>query len=260
VADFDASVPHIARIYDYWLGGKDNFAADREAGDAAAREAPGISAAVRGNRAFLKRTVRYLAGEARIRQFLDIGTGIPTAENTHEVAQGIAPECRISYVDNDPIVLSHARALLTSVPEGETAYVDADLRDTGQVLRHAAKTLDFTLPVAVMLLGILHCIPDEQGPGDIVAELMDPMPSGSYLVISHPACDIYPGIMRNFASVLNGSLLAKLTFRCHDEVIRFCDGLELVKPGVVRVPDWRPQCIGETCNPAAIWGFVARKP
>jgi S-adenosyl methyltransferase len=260
MAEFDTSVPHIARIYDYWLGGKDNFAADRDAGDAAGEEAPGVASAVRGNRAFLARLVSYLTGEAGIRQFLDIGTGIPTADNTHEVAQRIAPECRITYVDNDPIVLSHARALLTSGPGGETGYVDADLRDTGEILGQAAKTLDFARPVAVMLLGILHCIPDADGPGDIVAQLMDAVPSGSYLAISHPARDIHAEIMQKFASVLNGLLPAKLTFRGRDEVTRFFAGLDLVEPGVVRVQDWRPDGTRETRNPAALWGGVARKP
>jgi S-adenosyl methyltransferase len=161
---FDISVAHPARVYDYWLGGKDNFQADREAAAQMIEALPNILPGVRANRAFLRRAVQYLAGEAGIRQFLDIGTGLPTAENTHEVAQSIAAESRIVYVDNDPIVLAHARALLTSNPEGATAYIDADARDTGTILREAAKTLDFSQPVAVMALLILQYIPDSDGP------------------------------------------------------------------------------------------------
>jgi hypothetical protein len=172
LSEIDTSVPHIARVYDYWLGGKDNFAPDRAAAEAAMREDPNVVEGVRGNRAFLARAVRYLAGQAGVRQFLDIGTGIPAADNTHEVAQDVAPECRVVYVDNDPIVLSHARALLTSERAGATAYLDQDLRNVGEIIHAAAGTLDFTKPVAVMLIGILHCIPDEDDPAGIVDQLM----------------------------------------------------------------------------------------
>src|SRR6266496_3124459 len=170
---FDTSVAHQARMYDYWLGGKDNFAADREAAQEAMAAYPDMPYLARANRAFLGRVVRYLAGEARMRQFLDIGTGIPTAANTHEVAQEVAAECRVVYVDYDPVVLSHARALLTSTPEGATDYIDADLRDTGAILEKAAHTLDFTKPVAVTMLAILHAISDEDDPYAIVATIMD---------------------------------------------------------------------------------------
>ena len=162
--DFDTSIPHIARVYDYWLGGKDNFAADREAGELALRAYPELAQAVQSNRAFLARAVRYLTGEAGIRQFLDIGTGIPTSPNVHEVVQSVAPEARVVYVDNDPIVLSHARALLASTPEGVTDYIDADLRDPGNILEQAALILDFTEPVGVVIVGTLHLITDDEDP------------------------------------------------------------------------------------------------
>ena len=188
----DTSVPHIARVYDYWLGGKDNFAADREAAEQVIAAYPGILRDVRAQCAFLAEAVGYLAGVAGIRQFLDIGTGIPTASNTHEVAQGVAPGCQVVYVDNDPMVLAHARALLvgTTAP---TAYLDADLRDTGTVLAEAARLLDFSQPLAVLLISVLHLIPDEDSPHQIVTELMKAVPSGSWLVLSHPAATSTPG-------------------------------------------------------------------
>jgi len=259
LSEIDTSVAHIARVYDYWLGGKDNFAPDRAAAEAAMREDPNVVEGVRGNRAFLARAVRYLAGEAGIRQFLDIGTGIPAADNTHEVAQDVAPECRVVYVDNDPIVLAHARALLTSEPEGATAYLDADLRNVAEIIRAAAGTLDFTEPVAVMLIGILHCIPDEDDPAGIIRQLMDAVPSGSYLVISHPANDINSPGVRRLASRLNELMPMKLRFRSRAEVARFFDGLELVEPGLVRGPEWRPDSDADLDNPAAVWAGVARK-
>ena len=171
--DFNAGVPHIARVYDYWLGGKDNFAADRELGERTLAAYPNLVFSVRANRAFLGRTVRFLAAETGIRQFLDIGTGLPTANNTHEVAQGVAPASRIVYVDNDPIVLSHARALLTSKPEGKCAYLDADLRDPEKILAAAAGTLDFSQPVAVMLLTVLQFLTDDAEASAVVNQLMD---------------------------------------------------------------------------------------
>src|SRR5215472_378694 len=202
---FDARVAHPARVYDYWLGGKDNFEADRLAGEATIAAYPAIRASARANRAFLARSVRYLA-EAGVRQFLDIGTGLPTANNTHEVAQSVVPDSRIVYVDNDPLVLSHARALLTSSPEGATAYLDADLRDTDRILKLAAGTLDFTQPVAIMLLAILHYIPDTGEAQRIVARLVDAVPSGSYLVISHAASDISPEQMAEMIKRMNEHL------------------------------------------------------
>jgi len=259
LSKIDTSVAHIARVYDYWLGGKDNFAPDRAAAEAAMREDPNVVEGVRGNRAFLARAVRYLAGEAGIRQFLDIGTGIPAADNTHEVAQDVAPECRVVYVDNDPIVLAHARALLTTGSEGATAYLDEDLRNVPEIVAAAAGTLDLTQPVAVMLIGILHCIPDEDDPAGIVKQLMDAVPAGSYLAISHPANDINnPGI-RKLASKLNELMPMKLRFRSRAQVAAFFDGLELVEPGLVRAPEWRPDAGTDLANPAALWGGVARK-
>ena len=188
----DTSTAHSARIYNYWLGGKDNFPADREAAQAAMAANPGIVADVRANRAFLARAVRYLVAEAGTRQFLDIGTGLPTADNTHEVAQAVAPESRVVYVDNDPVVLTHARALLSSTPEGAAAFLDADLREPELILKSAARTLDLGQPVALMLLIILHLIPDAEHPEQIVARLMNALPAGSYLVLSHPARDVQP--------------------------------------------------------------------
>src|SRR5215469_8817782 len=203
VPAFDTRTPHPARIYNYWLGGKDNFEADRDAARAAMAANPGIVADVRANRAFLARVVRYLASECGVRQFLDIGTGLPTENNTHDVAQAVDPAARIVYVDNDPIVLVHAAALLTSSAEGVTAYVDADLRNTPAIVKEAAATLDFTEPTALLLLIILHLIPDEDDPYGIVASLVRALPGGSYLVIAHPASDIRPAEMAEMTSRVN---------------------------------------------------------
>ena len=239
-AKLDISVAHPARVYDYWLGGKDNFAADREAAEQVIAANPNVLPGVRANRAFLGRVVRYLAGEAVVRQFLDIGTGLPTADNTHEVAQQVAPQSRIVYVDNDPIVLSHARALLTSTAEGATAYVDADLRDTGKVLDGAAATLDLSQPVAVILLMILQYIPDPDDPWGIVARLLDAVPAGSYLVVSDTAADIEAEAVAESARRYNQRLgSVQQTRRTSAEFTRFFDGLELVEPGVVPLPEWR---------------------
>jgi SAM-dependent methyltransferase len=257
--DLQTDQPHPARVYDYLLGGKDNFAADRAAAEAGLRANPNSRIPPRENRAFLGRAVRYLAREAGISQFLDIGTGIPTSPNVHEIAQTIEPRARIVYVDNDPIVLAHARALLTSEPGGATAYLDQDLRNVAEIIRAAAGTLDFTEPVAVMLVGILHCIPDEDDPAGVIRQLMDAVPPGSYLVISHPANDINsPGVGR-LASRLNELMPMKLRFRARAEVARFFDGLELVEPGLVRAPEWRPDSDADLDNPAAVWAGVARK-
>ena len=239
MAGLDTSVAHPARVYDYWLGGKDNFAADREAAERVLAVAPGLRFRVRANRAFLGRTVRFLAADAGIRQFLDIGTGIPAADNTHEVAQRAAPDSRVVYADNDPIVLLHAQALLRSSPEGVTDYVQADLRDPELIVRLAAKTLDFGQPAAVMLLGILHLIQDSEDPWGIVARLMAAVPAGSYLVISHPAIDIRPG-QAEAQRVYNERVSTPQTLRTRDEVARFFDGLELIEPGLVQIHQWRP--------------------
>ena len=255
---FDTSVAHPARVYDYWLGGKDNYQADREAAAQMIEVLPNILPGVRANRAFLRRAVQYLAGEAGIRQFLDIGTGLPTVENTHQVAQSIAPESRIVYVDNDPIVLAHARALLTSNPEGATAYIDADARDTGTILREAAKTLDFSQPVAIMALLILQYIPDSDAPHQVVSRLMDAVPSGSYLVISDTTTDIDTERVSAGTARLNARLgPAQLTPRPRAAIARYFDGLDLVDPGLVPVPHWRT-----LANPLVIPAYagMARKP
>ena len=238
--EIDTSVAHPARIYDYWLGGKDNFAADREAGDLVLASRPGLRESVQANRAFLGRVVRLLASELGIRQFLDIGTGIPSANNTHQVAQQVAPDARVVYVDNDPIVLTHARALLTGSALGATAYLDADLRDTDALLEQAAKTLDFGQPIAIMLLGVLHLISDEEDPWGIVARLVDAVPSGSYLVITHPASDLLPETQGEASKRYNQNVATHQTLRTRAEVTRFFDGLELLDPGMEQWHLWRP--------------------
>jgi hypothetical protein len=258
-APFDTSVAHVARVYNYWLGGKDNFAADRAAGEQAIKAFPNIVLSARANRAFLARAVRFLAGEVGIRQFLDIGTGIPSANNTHEVAQAVAPESRIVYVDNDPVVLTHARALLTSNPAGATDYIDADLRDPRQILAGAARTLDFGRPVAVMLMAILQHVADDEDPYRVVATLRDGLPPGSYLALSHPASDIDAEAMAKMAQSLNQMMAEKVTFRGHDAVARFFDGLDLVEPGMVQASKWRPGSEAEAASPAALWAGVALK-
>jgi S-adenosyl methyltransferase len=259
-AELDTSVASIARIYDYWLGGKDNFAVDREAAETMIRLYPDIVTGVRKNRAFLGRAVHYLAAEAGVRQFLDIGTGLPSANNTHEVAQRTAPESRIVYVDNDPIVLNHARALLTSTPEGACAYVDADLRDAGKIVQDAAATLDFTQPVAVCLIMILQFIPDEDDPWTIVRSLIDAVPAGSYLTIAHPAADVDMGLGPAFRQLNQRMGPVQVVARTHEQVTRFFDGLDLVDPGLVQLHRWRPGSGADTTRPLAAYGAVARKP
>jgi len=256
---FDTSKAHMARVYDYWLGGKDHFAADRAAGDAVIQAYPAVITTVRANRALLARMVRYLAGEGGIGQFLDIGTGIPSANNTHEVAQSVNPNARVVYVDNDPIVLVHARALLTSGPAGVTSYLDADLRDPGPILDQAADTLDFSRPVAVMLMGVMHLISDSDDPAGIVASLMRAVPPGSYLALSHPAADIDADAMADAQQRQNQMQAEQVTFRRRDEVARFFNGLEMVEPGLVRAPEWRPDTLAEVPTQAALWGGLGRK-
>ena len=259
-AGIDTSVAHPARVYDYWLGGENNFPADREAAERVLAATPGLRERVRANRAFLVRAVRYLAAEAGIRQFLDIGTGIPSANNTHEVALAVAPGSRIVDVDNDPIVLAHARELLAGGPQGSIQYIHGDVRDAAPIMDAAGRTLDFTRPAALLLLGMLHLIQDSEGPYDIVAALMDSLPAGSYLVISHPASDIHPGqadAQRRYTERVS----TPQTLRTRAEVSRFFDGLELVPPGVVYVHTWRPDP-GDIVPPDGVsaYGGVARKP
>ena len=256
----DTSVAHPARVYDYWLGGKDNFAADREAAERVLAVSPGLRWRIQANRRFLARAVRYLAEDAGIRQFLDIGTGIPSANNTHQVAQEAAPDARIVYVDNDPIVLSHARALLTSGPRGATQYVHGDAREPGPIIESAAETLDFSQPVALMLIGVLHLIQDSEDPWGLVAWLMAQLPAGSYLAISHPAIDIGPG-QAEAQRRYNERVSTPQTLRSHDQVARFFEGLELVEPGLVYVHAWRPGEFDTAPEDAtSAWCGVARKP
>jgi hypothetical protein len=259
VSRLDTGTAHIARVYDYWLGGKDNFTADRVAGDEALEAFPGLISSVRANRAFLARVVRYLAAQHGIRQFLDIGTGIPASSNTHEVAQSVAPEARVVYVDNDPMVLAHARALLSSSEQGATAYLDADLRDTGKILEAARRTLDFSEPVAVMLIAVLHLIGDADDPAGIIAQLMDAVPAGSTLAISHVPNDMHMGAMSDMSDRLNRLLSQPSTYRSQAQVTGFFTGLELVDPGVVPIQRWRPDTEEEAAAVAAMWGGVAVK-
>jgi SAM-dependent methyltransferase len=257
---FDTSVANQARIYDYLLGGKDNYAADREAVDAVIKIAPEMGFTARANRAFLGRAVRYLAAEAGIRQFLDIGTGIPTAGNTHHVAQAVAPESRVVYVDYDPIVLAHARALLTSSEAGATEYIDADLRDTDTVLLRASRLLDFTQPVAVTMLFILHAIPDEDDPHAIVATVLDALPPGSYLVLSHLGSDIFDEeAQQGFQNIVGRMSQQQYTGRSREQMLRFFKGMELVEPGLVRIEEWRPDPGSVNDYKSTAWGAVGRK-
>jgi len=256
---FDTSVAHSARVHDYWLGGKENYAADRAAGDAVIAAYPGIVMSVRANRAFLARVVRFLAAEGGIRQFLDIGTGIPSANNTHEVAQKVAPDARVVYVDYDPVVLAHARALLASSPEGATDYIDADFRNFDEILQRAARTIDFSRPVAVMLIALLHLIGDDDDPYGIVRALMDAVPAGSYLALSQVASDIQAEQMAEARRRYNRMARETQRHRSHTEVSRFFDGLELLPPGVVPVQQWRPRSELEAQAKSAMWGGVARK-
>jgi O-methyltransferase involved in polyketide biosynthesis len=252
-------------MYDYFLGGKNHFAADRELADKVLVSTPSARTAARENRAFLGRAVRYLVQEAGIRQFLDIGAGLPTASNVHEVAQSVAPECRVAYVDNDPIVLAHAHALLASHPSGRTAYVQADLRDPGAILSDPVvrDTLDFTQPVAVMLLAVLHFFPDEADPAGIVATVLDAVPSGSYLVASHVTSDFHdPAAAAQGARSVQQ---AGVPFRARgaDELTgHILAGLRLVEPGLVPVTDWRPTAGSPRPHPAEVgyYGVVASKP
>jgi hypothetical protein len=234
----DTSVPHSARIWNYWLGGKDNYEVDRAAGDQFSAIYPGIVDIARADRAFLGRVVRFLAGEAAVRQFLDVGTGLPTADNTHEVAQRVAPESRIVYVDNDPLVLVHARALLTSSAEGSTHFVDANMGDPEMVLREAAKWLDLTQPVGLTLMGVLGHVTDYAEARSIVAGLVDGLPAGSYLAINDSinTSEALEEALRQYEA--SGAVPYRT--RSLEEFTGYFDGLELVEPGVVLVADWRP--------------------
>ncbi|MEU8236170.1 SAM-dependent methyltransferase [Actinoplanes sp. NPDC048967] len=255
----DMTRPHPARRYDYWLGGKDNFQADREAAEAIAAVFPHIRTAARENRAFMQRAVSHLAAGTGIRQFLDIGTGLPTANNVHDVAQGIAPESRIVYVDNDPLVLTHARALLTSSEQGATAYIDADVRDPEKILRDPAvrETLDWSKPVALLLVAVLHFVEDAEDPYGIVRRLVDELPAGSYLVLSHATFDPLDPETIAAMNAVNEGIKPRFSPRTLAEVSRFFEGLDLLEPGIVSVSDWRPEGDGPRPSPAEATGYGA---
>jgi O-methyltransferase involved in polyketide biosynthesis len=261
VPGLDTTVSHSARIWNYWLGGTDNYPADRQAGDKVAAMLPSIVAQARADRAFLGRAVRYLTGEAGIRQFLDIGTGLPTAGNTHEVAQQVAPDSRIVYADNDPLVLAHARALLTSTPQGACDYIDGDLRDPDRILARAARTLDFAKPVALLLLGVLHHISDTGQAYRIVRRLMAALAPGSFLVINHSTSAVSGAAMEEAVRHWNQVGTPPMTLRSLHQVAHFFDGLDLVAPGVVSCSRWRPDPSPGARQPAEVDEFcgVARK-
>ncbi|GGX63397.1 SAM-dependent methyltransferase [Streptomyces fructofermentans] len=255
----DTSVPHSARIWNYWLGGKDNYPVDEEAGDAYTAVFPGIVTIARSSRAFLRRNITHLVSEAGIRQFLDVGTGLPTADNTHEVAQRLAPETRIVYVDNDPMVLAHARALLYSTSEGATAYVDANVMEPERILAAAADTLDLSRPTALILSNILGHVADYDKARSIVTLLMDALPSGSYLSINDGSRGVDP-VFERAQDAYNESGAVPYNLRSVDEITAYFDGLELVEPGVVSVPLWRPETDSPAPVPIGEHGGLARKP
>ncbi|MFI0239238.1 SAM-dependent methyltransferase [Streptomyces sp. NPDC016845] len=252
-------IAHNARVWNFWLGGKDHYEVDEQVGSMVTSMYPSIGEVARADRAFLGRAVGFLAGEAGIRQFLDIGTGLPTANNTHEVAQRIAPDARVVYVDNDPIVLTHARALLTSSDEGATHYVDADARDPRAIVKAASETLDLEKPVAVMLLGILNFVVDTDEATSIVHRLVEAIPSGSYVVLTHPTLEL--GGEGNEAAMKfwNENATPPITARTGAEIAAFVDGLEIVEPGLVSCARWRTE-EGEEGPLVAQFGVVARKP
>ncbi|MDQ7905146.1 SAM-dependent methyltransferase [Phytohabitans sp. ZYX-F-186] len=236
----DTTVPHSARIWNYWLGGKDNFAVDRAAGDEVIAHIPDIPVGAKSERAFLKRVVRFLVQDAGIGQFLDVGTGLPSADNTHEVAQSLDPRCRVVYIDNDPLVMAHARALLTSAPEGSCDYVEADLRQPEAILASARRTLDFSQPIGLMLLGVVnHLMDDEQAYG-AVAQLVRAMPTGSYLVLTHSTAEIHGEPMLRVMRETTERGGTPIRARTKMELERFFDGLDLLEPGVVTCSRWRP--------------------
>ncbi|WP_422772040.1 SAM-dependent methyltransferase [Plantactinospora sp. WMMC1484] len=250
----DTTVPHQARVWNYLLGGKDNYLVDEQAGKAILAAAPGLVAMARASRVFLTRAVRYEVEQAGIRQFLDIGTGLPTANNTHEIAQSSAPESRIVYVDFDPLVLVHARALLASDPQGATDYIDADLRDTDTILREAHRTLDFTRPIGIILLGVLGAIESYDEARAIVRTLLDAVPAGSYLLVGDGTNT--SEAMVQATRVRNQSVKPPYIVRSPDQLAGFLDGLEIVEPGVVSFPHWRPEAgAGSSELPAHVDGY-----
>jgi hypothetical protein len=259
IAEIDIETPHAARIWNYWMGGQDNYPADRAAGDAVAEVYPDIVRMAKLSREFLIQVVSYLAGEAGIRQFIDVGTGLPTMQNTHEVAQHIAPESRIVYVDNDPLVLAHARALLTNTsPEGVTTYVHADYHDPGRILEQAAQVLDLSRPTAVLFMGVMGYEPDSEVMRDIVTRLITPMSAGSHLVL-------WDGTNTGDAVQAGSSQLvesggAPYILRSPEQLAECFAGLEMVPPGMVPITDWRPRRRIGTAEPLDAYGAVGRKP
>jgi SAM-dependent methyltransferase len=257
---FNPSVPHPARIYSYWLGGKDHYAADREVAEEVIRRRPQVVAGARANRAFLARVVRYLTAECGIRQFLDIGTGLPAPASTHQVAQAIAPDSRVVYLDNDPLVLVHARALLTGDPHGSCGYVEADLRDTPAVLAGAAQTLDLARPVGVLLLAVLHLVAEADDPAGVVAALARRLAPGSFVVISHLTADFAPGPVAAGVEACHARVPGPLVARSHAQVSAMFSGLPLVAPGVVPITEWRPAVVRPLPHVADLYAGVARAP
>jgi hypothetical protein len=257
--DVRPDIPHGARIWNYWLGGKDNYAADREIGDAVSAVFPEIAVMAFKSRQFLSRTVRYLAGEAGIRQFLDIGTGLPTMQNTHEVAQAVAPDARVVYVDNDPLVLAHARALLVNTTaEGVTKYIDSDYREPDRIIAEAREILDFTQPIAVMFMGVFGYVPDYDEVSSIISRVVDAVPSGSYLALWE-ATSTSEAVVKGAQA--QAELGSPYELRTVEEVRGWFAGTELVEPGLVPVPDWRPDEVelGQH-EPLDAYGGVGRKP
>ncbi|MFB4307541.1 SAM-dependent methyltransferase [Actinomadura sp. GTD37] len=255
----DTSVSHVARIWNYWLGGKDNYPVDREVGDQILGMLPDVARLARASRLFLNRAVWHLAAEAGIRQFIDIGTGLPTVDNTHEVAQRAAPSSRIVYVDNDPLVLEHAKSLLSSTPEGSTAYINADLREPEGVLAGAAETLDFGRPIAFTLMGVLEFVPDDDQAYSIVRRLMDAVTPGSHLAMYDGTNVVHGEASDRIVEVWNAAGNAELVLRTPEQIAGFFEGLEVLEPGIVPVTHWRPDGPGE---PEAVdaFGGVGRKP
>ncbi|MGW8374513.1 SAM-dependent methyltransferase [Streptomyces sp. ODS28] len=255
------AVAHNARVWNYWLGGKDYYDVDAQVGDRVAAMHPGIRDVARADRAFLGRAVAHLAGEAGVRQFLDVGTGLPTVDNTHEVAQRIAPESRVVYVDNDPIVLTHARALLSGSPQGATAYLDADAHDPDAVLAGAAGTLDLSRPVAIMLLGILNFVPDTGRAAEVVRRLLDAVPSGSHLALTHPTLELGGASNAEAMRFWNENATPPIVARDEREIAGFLEGLEILEPGIVSCTHWRPAApAGELPPPVPQFAALARKP
>lgn len=253
-------VPHPARVYNYWLGGKDHYPADRAAAQDVMKQRPEVVTTAQANRYFLTRVVRHLVTRCGIRQILDIGTGLPAPDNTHEVAQQEAPECRIVYTDNDPLVLTHARALLTSTPQGTCAYTDADVRDTTRILTSAKRTLDPSQPIAVLLLAVLHLIPDTDDPASLVAALAAGLAPGSYLAISHMTADFAPGPVTAAVEAYNAAAPTPVTARTHAQITGLFGALPLVQPGLVPVARWRPDVSDPQPKPADLYAGLARIP